>query len=82
MQTYLIWEVRQPGAPNWLIAQMLANAFLDTTIGAIPLVGDAFDVLFRANMKNMALLRRHLEKKGYAQPARGTVIDGDAVRVS
>jgi Domain of unknown function (DUF4112) len=60
---------------------MLANTFLDTTIGAIPVVGEAFDVLFRANMKNMALLRRHLDKKGYAQPVRGTVIDGDAVRV-
>jgi Domain of unknown function (DUF4112) len=36
---------------------MLANTFLDTTIGAVPVVGDAFDVLFRANMKNMALLR-------------------------
>jgi hypothetical protein len=49
---------------------VLKNAFLDTTIGAIPVVGDAFDVLFRANMKNMAVLRRHLEKKGYAHPAR------------
>ena len=75
VSTYLIWEARQLGAPSWLIARMLANAFLDTTIGAIPVVGDAFDVLFRANMKNMALLRRHLEKKGYAQPVRGTVIE-------
>jgi hypothetical protein len=47
---------------------MLANALLGTTLGAIPVVGDAFDVLFRANMKNMALLRRHLEKKGYTRP--------------
>ena len=61
---------------------MLGNVFLDTAIGSVPVVGDAFDVLFRANMKNMALLRRHLEKKGYATPVRGTVIDGDAVRVS
>jgi Domain of unknown function (DUF4112) len=82
VSTYLIWEARQLGAPNWLIARMLANTFLDTTIGAIPVVGDAFDVLFRANMKNMALLRRHLEKKGYARPEGGTVIEGDAVRVS
>ena len=80
--TYLIWEARQLGAPRWLIARMLANAFLDTTVGAIPVVGDAFDVLFRANMKNMALLRRHLEKKGYARPVGGTVIYGEAVRVS
>ena len=82
VSTYLIWEARQLGAPRWLIARMLANAFLDTTIGAIPVVGDAFDILFRANMKNMALLRRHLEKKGYAQPVRGTVIDEYAVRAS
>jgi hypothetical protein len=81
VSTYLIWEARQLGAPNWLIARMLANAFLDTTIGTIPVLGDAFDVLFRANMKNMALLRRHLEKKGYPQP-RSTVIDGDVVRAS
>jgi hypothetical protein len=45
-------------------------------------VGNAFDVVFRANLKNMALLRRHLGKKGYAPTVRGTVIDGNAVRVS
>src|SRR5689334_700279 len=81
VSTYLIWEARQLGAPNWLIARMLANTFLDTTIGAIPVVGDAFDVLFRANMKNMALLRRHLEKNGYAARGSGLVIEGEAVRV-
>jgi hypothetical protein len=81
VSTYLIWEARQLGAPTWLIARMVANTLLDTTIGVIPVVGDAFDVLFRANMKNMALLRRHMEKKGYAGPATGTVIDGHAVRV-
>jgi uncharacterized protein DUF4112 len=81
VSTYLIWEARQLGAPRWLIARMLANAFLDTAIGSIPVVGDAFDVLFRANMKNMALLRRHLEKKGFSQHA-GPVIEVDAVRVS
>ena len=79
VSTYLVWEARQLGAPSWLIARMLGNV-LDTAIGSVPVVGDAFDVLFRANMNNMTLLRRHLEKKGYA-PVHGTVIDGDAVRV-
>ena len=81
VSTYLVWEARQLGAPTWLIARMLANVLLDTTVGAIPVVGDAFDVLFRANMKNMALLRRHLEKKGYTPSRRGAMIDGQAVRV-
>lgn len=80
VSTYLIWEAKQLGAPRWLIARMLANAFLDTAIGSVPVVGDAFDVLFRANMKNMKLLRRYLEKKGHR--VGGTVIDGEAVRVS
>jgi hypothetical protein len=80
VSAYLIWEAKQLGAPKWLIARMVANAFLDTAIGAVPVVGDAFDVLFRANMKNMALLRRHLERKGHRLG--GTTIEGEAVRVA
>jgi hypothetical protein len=45
-------------------------------------VGDAFDVLFRTNMKNLALLRKHLTKKDLAGPTSGPVIDGEAVRLS
>jgi hypothetical protein len=63
-----------------MIARMMANTLLDTTVGAIPVLGDAFDIMFRANMKNMALLRRHMEKRGLAPPG-GPVIEGDAVRV-
>lgn len=68
VSSYLIWEARRLGAPRWLIARMMANTFLDTTLGAIPVFGDAFDVLFRANMKNMALLRNHLEKERQNAP--------------
>jgi hypothetical protein len=80
VSSYLIWEARQLGAPPWLIARMMANTLLDTTIGAIPLVGDAFDLMFRANMKNMALLRRHMEKRGLTRTASAT-IEREAVRV-
>jgi hypothetical protein len=80
ISSYLIWEARQLGAPKWLIARMMANTLLDTTVGAIPVLGDAFDVMFRANMKNMALLRRHMEKRGLT-PAVGPVIEGEAVRL-
>jgi Domain of unknown function (DUF4112) len=78
ISSYLIWEARQLGAPKWLIARMMTNTLLDTVLGAVPLVGDAFDVMFRANMKNMALLRRHLEKHGITCPG-GKVIDGEIV---
>ena len=80
ISSYLIWEARRLGAPKWLIARMMANILLDTTVGAIPVLGDAFDVMFRANMKNMGLLRRHMAKRGLVAPA-GPIIEGEAVRV-
>ena len=81
ISSYLIWEARRLGAPRWLIARMMGNTLLDTTIGAIPIIGDAFDVLFRANMRNMALLRSHLAAKGLMHTQPGLVIDGRAVRI-
>jgi hypothetical protein len=80
VSSYMIWEARQLGAPRWLIARMMGNTLLDTAVGAIPVLGDAFDVLFRGNMKNMALLRRYMEKRGLTRPA-GPVIEGEAIRV-
>ncbi len=41
---------------------MVANVAIDGVVGAVPLVGDMFDVAFRANRRNMALLRDHLDK--------------------
>lgn len=62
ISSYLIWEARQLGVSRLTTARMIGNMLIDTIIGAIPLVGDAFDIAFRANMKNLRLLRRHLEK--------------------
>jgi hypothetical protein len=64
ISSYLIWEARQLGAPRWLIARMSMNTALDTLLGSIPIVGDVFDVAYKSNLKNMALLRRHLERNG------------------
>ena len=58
---YIVNEARALGAPPWLVARMVANVALDGLVGAVPLVGDAFDVAFRANRRNMALLRGHLD---------------------
>lgn len=80
VSSYLIWEARRLGVSKWILGRMMANTLLDTTIGAIPLAGDLFDVMFRANVKNMALLRRHLERNGASRTA-STIIEGDFRRV-
>jgi hypothetical protein len=59
---YIVNEARALGAPRLLVARMIANVALDGVVGVVPLVGDAFDVAFRANRRNMALLRGHLDR--------------------
>ena len=60
---WLVREARQLGAPWHVTTRMLGNVALDGAVGAVPLLGDAFDVMFRANIRNMKLLRRWMEKQ-------------------
>ncbi|MBB5708392.1 DUF4112 domain-containing protein [Sphingopyxis panaciterrulae] len=62
MGGYLIWEARNLGMPKWKIWRMMGNLGVDTALGAIPLVGDAFDLLFRSNSRNLKIIKRHLDK--------------------
>jgi hypothetical protein len=61
---WMVKEAHELGAPKHLIARMIGNVALDGLVGAVPLVGDAFDVMFRANRRNIKLLRDHFEKEG------------------
>lgn len=56
---YLIARARGIGAPTHLQARMAGNVLLDVVIGAVPLVGDLFDFGFKANTRNVKLLREH-----------------------
>lgn len=60
---WIVREARELGAPWHITARMLGNVALDGAVGAVPLLGDAFDVMFRANVRNMRLLRRWIDKQ-------------------
>jgi hypothetical protein len=62
MALYIVHEARQLGAPGHVIARMLGNVALDSVVGAVPLVGDAFDVMWRSNRRNMRLLQDWLAR--------------------
>src|SRR5438132_8277185 len=51
------------GAPSHVIFRMLANIAIDRFVGAVPLLGDAFDVMWRSNRRNMRLLREWLARE-------------------
>lgn len=59
---YLVYEARALGAPPALLARMLANIGIEVVGGAVPIVGDLFDMAFKANLRNLALLETWLRR--------------------
>jgi hypothetical protein len=58
---FIVWRGSRMGVPRIVVARMLANSVVDLLIGAIPFAGDAFDLWFKANTRNLGLIRRHVE---------------------
>jgi hypothetical protein len=57
---YIILEAARAEVPTLTLARMLANVGIDTLVGSIPALGDLFDAAWKANIKNVALLERHI----------------------
>jgi hypothetical protein len=57
---YLIFEANRLGVPDRLMAKMIGNVAVDAVVGSVPIVGDIFDVAFKANMRNLGILRAHI----------------------
>lgn len=55
----LIYTMRNHGASRNVAIKMILNATLDALIGAIPLVGTVFDIFYKANDRNVKLLKEH-----------------------
>ena len=52
----IILQAARDGAPTPVLGRMLANVVIDVVLGAIPILGDVFDVAWRANSRNVRLL--------------------------
>ncbi len=57
---YMIWRGYKMGLPGYTLGRMAANTGIDYVIGSIPLVGDLFDLGFKANLRNAEILREGL----------------------
>jgi hypothetical protein len=56
---WVIAEAARFGIPRLVLGRMVLNLLLDLGIGAIPILGDVYDLFFRSNSRNLALFRRH-----------------------
>ena len=61
---YIVIEGRRLGARFTTVIRMLVNVLLDYVVGSIPLAGDVFDIVFRCNQRNLALIRADIEASG------------------
>ncbi len=59
---YIVWEAKNLGLPRWKLWRMVGNIAIDSTVGSVPLIGDAFDVVYRSNTKNLRIVKRYLDK--------------------
>lgn len=60
---YVLAEAHRIGASRRVKAHMLKNILLETVVGMVPLLGDAFDVMYKANLRNTRMLREDLERQ-------------------
>lgn len=56
---YMITILAKNGASRFLVARMALNVVIDAVLGSVPILGDIFDVAFKANLRNTKLLREH-----------------------
>lgn len=59
----IIHHAWRMGVPRPTLARMAANSGLDFAFGSVPVIGGLFDVWFKANLRNVALIRAHLDRQ-------------------
>ena len=62
---YPVWIAQKHKLGKAVIGRMLLNLGINFGIGLVPVAGDAIDVLLKANIKNVALLKKAAMKKGW-----------------
>ena len=74
MGGYLVLLGSRLGAPKPVLARMVLNVALDTLAGVVPDFGDLFDVAWKANTRNMALLERYVERPAATRKSSKVVV--------
>lgn len=67
---YIVNRAIQLGVPRVTLARMMMNVGIEAFAGAVPVAGDLFDVVFKANRRNYQILKNHM-----TQPRRQSRLD-------
>jgi Domain of unknown function (DUF4112) len=64
LSCWVLYEAYCLGTPPLLLARMIGNVVVEGMAGAVPIAGDLFDIRWRANRRNVGLLREYFEREG------------------
>ncbi len=56
---YIVYQAKSLGLPKIKIARMLLNVAIEAVLGAVPFLGDLFDVVWKANLRNIDIIDEH-----------------------
>lgn len=74
---YMILLGTRLGVPRSVVLRMVSNVAIDTIVGAVPILGDLFDVAWKSNTRNLALLERSIDPPSAAtRPVNKLVVVG------
>ena len=59
VSAYLLSIMARNGASGFVLARMVLNVVIDALFGMVPILGDLFDIAFKANMRNLKLMKEH-----------------------
>lgn len=60
---YFVYEGKRLGLPRSALAAMAGNVALDLVLGATPILGDLADTWFKANVRNLAIIEKHVGQR-------------------
>jgi hypothetical protein len=63
LSCWVLFEAARLGVPRSLLVRMIANVLVEGIAGTVPVAGDLFDVAWRANRRNVRLLRDHFDRE-------------------
>jgi hypothetical protein len=70
----LVLTMARNGASSRIVSLMAVNIVLDATIGAIPVIGQIFDFFYKANSRNIKLLKEHYQEGKHQGSGRGVLV--------
>ena len=70
----LVLTMARHGLSRKVLILMFLNVILDSTIGAIPIIGHVFDFVYKSNSRNIRLLKEYYEEGKHQGSARGTIL--------